>query len=228
MAPELDAPAVIGISEDNSPVIAKNPEITYRKNMLIKSSQFITSAVKPSQYPEPSFPEVAFAGRSNVGKSSLLNILVNRKSLVKTSKTPGRTQLINFFLVNESLFLVDLPGYGYAKVPAAVKRTWGPMIETYLSERQTLSSVVLIMDIRRRPKEHEFNFIDWLMARHLPCIPILTKTDKLSKTRQMQQRFAIAKLLDMAPDQLILFSAKNRSGLTKIWHAIEHHLKDGE
>jgi len=196
--------------------------------MLIKSAQFITSAVKSSQYPEPSFPEVAFSGRSNVGKSSLLNILVNRKNLVKTSKTPGRTQLINFFLVNQSLSLVDLPGYGYARVPAAVKRTWGPMIETYLSERESLTSVVLIMDIRRLPKEHEFNFIDWLTEQHLPCIPILTKTDKLSKTRQMKQRFSISKLLGMAPDQLILFSAKNRSGLMEVWQAIEHHLKGGD
>ena len=128
--------------------------------MLIKSAQFITSAVKPSQYPASTFPEVAFAGRSNVGKSSLLNVLVNRKRLVKTSKTPGRTQLINFFLVNQTLSLVDLPGYGYAKVPEAIKRSWGPMIETYLSERKALTSVVLIMDIRRLPKEHEFNFID--------------------------------------------------------------------
>jgi GTP-binding protein len=192
--------------------------------MLIKSAQFITSAVKPSQYPAPDFPEVAFAGRSNVGKSSLLNVLVNRKSLVKTSKTPGRTQLINFFMVNQSLSLVDLPGYGYAKVPAAIQRTWGPMIETYLSQRKALTSVVLIMDIRRLPREHEFNFIAWLREQDLPCIPVLTKADKLSKTRQMKQRFSIAKLLGMTPDQLILFSAKNRSGLLDVWRAIKHHL----
>lgn len=195
--------------------------------MLIKSARFITSAVKPSQYPAPEYSEVAFAGRSNVGKSSLLNVLVNRKNLVKTSKTPGRTQLINFFLLNESISLVDLPGYGYAKVPEAVKRSWGPMIENYLSLRESLTSVVLIMDIRRTPKVEEFNFIDWLQQRNIPCIPILTKIDKLSKNKQIKQRSIIAKNLGVLPDELIGFSAKSRAGLKNVWQAIECYLYEG-
>ncbi len=105
------------------------------KTMNILSAEFITSATRPSQYPPVNFPEIAFAGKSNVGKSSLINVLVNRKRLVKTSTTPGRTQLINFFDINGSMTFVDLPGYGYAKVPAAIKKSWKPMIETYLSER---------------------------------------------------------------------------------------------
>jgi len=195
--------------------------------MLIKSARFVTSAVKPSQYPAPDYPEVAFAGRSNVGKSSLLNVLVNRKNLVKTSKTPGRTQLINFFMVNESISLVDLPGYGYAKVPEKVKRSWGPMIENYLSGRECLTSVVLIMDIRRTPKIDEFNFIDWLDQRNIPCIPILTKIDKLSKNKQIKQRSTIGKKLGMPADELLGFSAKSRAGLNHVWQAIEYFLNAG-
>ena len=130
--------------------------------MKITSAEFVTSATKPSQYPPEGLPEIAFAGRSNVGKSSLINVLVNRKRLVKTSSTPGRTQLVNFFDINDSINFVDLPGYGYAKVPASVRKKWGPMIETYLSGRNTLKGVVVIMDIRRTPREEEQNLIDWL------------------------------------------------------------------
>src|ERR1035437_4044080 len=115
--------------------------------LIIKSTEFIKSAVKPNQYPEGNLPEIAFAGRSNVGKSSLINVLVNRKNLVRTSSTPGRTQLINFFNVNGRFTLVDLPGYGFAKVPLAVKKEWGPMMETYFASRSNLKGVGLIFDI---------------------------------------------------------------------------------
>ncbi len=200
--------------------------------MLVKSSEFVTSAVKPSQYPEALYPETAFAGRSNVGKSSLINTLVNRKRLVKTSATPGRTQLINFFLVNDGLSLVDLPGYGYAKVPASVKRNWGPMIETYLKWRETLKAVVLILDIRRIPGIEEQNFIDWLMFYRRKPILVLTKADKLSRTVQIKQRKAIGAALGMDVSALTLFSAKTRLGKPEVWSAIEravledHHEHD--
>ncbi len=191
------------------------------KPFIVKSAEFITSAVKPSQYPLPDFPEIAFAGRSNVGKSSLINVVVNRRRLVKTSRTPGRTQLINFFLINGLLSFVDLPGYGYAKVPAAVKKKWGPMIETYLSSRKSLKGVILIMDIRRSPGEEELNFIDWLAREGLTCLLVLTKIDKLSKTRQNKQRTMIAGAVDRNREDLLLFSAKTNKGKTDIWQAIE-------
>ena len=189
--------------------------------MIVKSSEFVTSAVKPSQYPPADMPEVAFAGRSNVGKSSLINTIINRKRLVKTSSTPGYTRLINFFTINAAFFFVDLPGYGYAKVPIKVKKQWGPMVETYLSTRKTLKGVALIMDIRRIPGPEELQFIEWLDHIGLPSVLILTKTDKLSKTKQLKQNFAIAKALDMDPNGLILFSAKTRQGKDAVWDAIE-------
>jgi GTP-binding protein len=188
--------------------------------MIIKSAEFVTSAVKPSQYPPEGLPEIAFAGRSNVGKSSLINTLVNRKHLVKTSSTPGRTQLINFFDLNNSLTFVDLPGYGYARVPAAVRKKWGPMIETYLSTRQTLKGVVIILDIRRLPREEERNLIDWLAHYGLPSIWVLTKTDKLSKTKVIKQQNAIVEALGMSTEDVILFSAKTRRGKDAVWDAV--------
>lgn len=188
--------------------------------MIIKSAEFVISAVKPSQYPPGLLPEIAFAGRSNVGKSSLINTLVNRKRLVKTSSTPGRTQLINFFEVNGQFSFVDLPGYGYAKVPLPVKKTWGPMIETYLSGRDTLAGVVLILDIRRIPRQEEFDFMAWLTKFGIERILVLTKTDKLSTTRQRNQMGAIASVLGIDADRLILFSAQTRKGREQVWEAV--------
>ncbi|MEE8480544.1 MAG: ribosome biogenesis GTP-binding protein YihA/YsxC [Desulfobacterales bacterium] len=189
--------------------------------MIIKSAKFVKSAAKSSQYPPAVLPEIAFAGRSNVGKSSLINILVNRKHLVKTSSTPGRTQLINFFVINETFSFVDLPGYGYARVPKSVKKNWGPMIETYFSTRETLKGVVFIMDIRRMPDQKELNLIDWFNHINIYSILILTKADKLSKTKQINQHLAIAKALSVDKKELILFSTKSRQGKDAVWHAIK-------
>ena len=192
--------------------------------MMIKSAEFVTSAVKPAHYPSPDLPEIAFAGRSNVGKSSLINTLVNRKRLVKTSATPGRTQLINFFIVNKAVYFVDLPGYGYARVPAAVKKHWGPMIETYLTSRKTLKGVALILDIRRMPGPEEANLLAWLGRYDIAIILILTKVDKLSKTNQLKQRQMIADALAKNKSELILFSAKTRKGKKEVLDAIEKQL----
>jgi len=189
--------------------------------MSIKSAEFIKSAVKTSDYPSAVLLEIAFTGRSNVGKSSLINTLVNRKHLVKTSSTPGRTQLINFFTINKVLSFVDLPGFGYAKVPGSVRKTWRPMIETYLLKRTTLKGVVLIMDIRRVPGILELNFIEWLHYHHIAHIPVLTKADKLSKTKQINQHNSIAKALNFDSRDLVLFSAKSRMGKDAVWDSIE-------
>jgi GTP-binding protein len=188
--------------------------------MKIKSAEFITSATKPSHYPPANLPEIAFAGRSNVGKSSLINTLINRKHLVKTSSTPGRTQLINFFNINETMVFVDLPGYGYAKVPQAVRKKWGPMIETFLSKRKTLKGVVVILDVRRTPKTEDLDLIRWLEYYNIACILVITKTDKLSKNKQLKQQAAIIQALAVDKQDVVLFSAKTRLGRNTVWEAI--------
>ena len=189
--------------------------------MIIKSAEFVTSAVKPQHYPPPEYPEIAFAGRSNVGKSSLINTLVNRKRLVKTSNTPGRTQLINFFLINSNLSFVDLPGYGYARVPAAIQKQWGPMIETYLASRETLMGVVLLVDIRRTPRQEEHDLLRWLDSHRRPYRIVVTKADKLSRNKQVRPLRVIADQFACAPENLLLFSAKTGQGLAPLWRALE-------
>jgi GTP-binding protein len=194
--------------------------------MIIKSAEFVISAAKASQYPTDPLPEIAFAGRSNVGKSSLINTLVNRKQLVKTSNTPGRTQLINFFCINHSFFLVDLPGYGYAKVPAYVQKKWGPMVETYIASRTNLKAVAVIMDIRRTPGTFEHDLLAWLKGLELAPILILTKADKISKINQKKQRQKIGATLGVLTDQLSLFSSKTRLGKEKVWQILNPLLKN--
>lgn len=184
--------------------------------MIIRSAVFVKSAVKPSQYPEAVLPEVAFVGRSNVGKSSLINTLLNRKRLVKTSSTPGRTQLINFFDINGAFTFVDLPGYGYAKVPKSVVKTWGEMIETYLSTRQTLKGVVLLMDIRRTPGQDEMDLISWFQHYAIPTCYVLTKADKFSNQKRKVHHEKCGETLGIPPSELICFSAKTRLGRERL------------
>ncbi|MDW7645368.1 MAG: ribosome biogenesis GTP-binding protein YihA/YsxC [Desulfuromonadales bacterium] len=189
--------------------------------MLIKSAEFVKSATRPDNYPASDLPEVAFAGRSNVGKSSLINVLVNRKALVRTSSTPGRTQLLNFFDINGTFSLVDLPGYGFAKVPLAVKKDWGPMVRTFLERRHNLRAVVILFDIRRVPREEDLQLLDWLEEYQIPTIPVLTKVDKVSRGQREKQIKPILDATGLPRDAFSLFSALNREGRDEVWERIE-------
>ncbi|HWO19571.1 MAG TPA: ribosome biogenesis GTP-binding protein YihA/YsxC [Kofleriaceae bacterium] len=160
-------------------------------------ARFVTSAAKPADFPPPSLPEVAVVGRSNVGKSSLINALVGQDGLARTSRTPGRTRLINWFEIGSQppFFLVDLPGYGYADVSQAVRETWRPMIQTYLEERKTLAGVLLLVDIRRNAEDEEQDFVPWLSLQETPIVVALTKADKLPKNKRVLEVARAKKLL---------------------------------
>jgi GTP-binding protein len=179
---------------------------------------FLKSAFRTDQYPPADRPEIAFAGRSNVGKSSLINTLVNRKKLARTSSKPGRTQSINFFSLDDHFYLVDLPGYGFAKVPIKVKKSWQQMVETYLRERSNLRAVVLILDIRRNPALGDLDLLNWLIHFSIPAISVLTKADKLSRQKARARAGKIGRQLeDLSTAGPILFSAKTRQGREEIW-----------
>jgi GTP-binding protein len=188
--------------------------------MMITSAEFVTSAVRPAQFPPPDLPEFAFAGRSNVGKSSLINTLVSRRKLVQTSSTPGKTRLINFFRINETITFVDLPGYGYARVSEEERRRWRPMVEQYLSCRDSLKAVVVVLDIRRTPNAEDGQLLQWLEHRDVPCVLVATKADKLSKTSQRKQLTLIADALETDPEEIIVFSAKSRQGRDALWRVL--------
>jgi GTP-binding protein len=193
--------------------------------MDVHQAVFIKSAVKPKDFPPSELPEVAFVGRSNVGKSSLINVLAGRKALVRTSSTPGRTQLINFFDINGTLTLVDLPGYGYAKAPPDIRKQWGPMIETYLAKRENLKAVVLILDIRRIPSDGDLDMLGWLERYGVPPIIVLTKCDKLSKNERSKQTTLIAKAIQRDTGIMLPFSALSKVGRDGIWTEITRLLE---
>lgn len=191
------------------------------ENPKVKSVSFIKSAVYPRDYPEHELPEIAVAGRSNVGKSSLINGLVNRKRLAKVSNTPGRTQLLNFFLVNDSFVLCDLPGYGFAKVPKKIKMGWGQMIETYLSERPNMRALLLLVDARREPGQWEMDLVTWSIHHGYAVVPVATKIDKLSASKRKPGLAKIAKKLGLTSKQLVGWSALTGDGLEALWGRIE-------
>ncbi|MCH8209328.1 MAG: YihA family ribosome biogenesis GTP-binding protein [Nitrospinae bacterium] len=196
--------------------------------MKIFLAEYMASAVAAKQYPNSHLPEIAFAGRSNVGKSSLINTLLNRKNLVKTSNTPGKTQTINFFNVNDHLIFADLPGYGFARVPEKIKKTWRIMVERYLLNRQTLKSVVFIIDIRRNPTEWDLKMKSWLEENGIDYILVATKTDKVTKKERKDKLNKISEAFLQDKDiVLIPFSSKKKEGRKNLWNEILKKINAG-
>jgi GTP-binding protein len=195
--------------------------------MKIISAEFIISAVSAQQYPSGTLPEIAFVGRSNVGKSSLINSLLNRKKLVKTSATPGKTQMINFFDVNHEFICADLPGYGFAKVPPAVQKKWQALVEQYLINRENLRVVVLIVDIRRKPTDLDLHMQEWLEQYEVDYILVATKADKLSQAEQSKQLKQIRQAFLKDKDQeLVAYSSKNQRGRKELWRLLQQRMAD--
>jgi GTP-binding protein len=191
--------------------------------MKITSTKFILSAHGRSQFPTDNLPEIVFAGRSNVGKSSLLNRLVGQ-DIAKTSGTPGKTQAINFFLVNEKFYFVDLPGYGYARVSKQMRRDWRKLIEGYLSDRPSLRASIVIIDVRREKiPDSDIQVMDYLLSVDVPCIPVLTKIDKLNRSKLAKMKKIHARQLpkDCEP---VHFSAVTKDGLKELNKRIAAHL----
>ncbi|HHX75131.1 MAG TPA: YihA family ribosome biogenesis GTP-binding protein [Firmicutes bacterium] len=193
--------------------------------MKIVAAEFVTSAAGPAQYPAGGLPEIALVGRSNVGKSSLLNSLVNRRRLAQTSGTPGKTRLVNFFLINSEFYLVDLPGYGYARVSHGLKKSWAETIETYLQTRETLRLVVQLVDVRHPPTADDLMMYQWLVHYSLPAVIVATKADKISRGAYGKQLAQIRRELNLGPEgPVILYSSHTGQGRDRLWQIIRQYL----
>ncbi|WP_409302002.1 ribosome biogenesis GTP-binding protein YihA/YsxC [Peribacillus sp. SCS-155] len=190
--------------------------------MKVTSADIVISAVKPEQYPAEPYPEFALAGRSNVGKSSFINKMINRKNLARTSSKPGKTQTLNFYIINDSMHFVDVPGYGYAKVSKSERAAWGKMIETYFTMREQLRAALLIVDLRHPPTQDDVLMYDFLKHHDLPCIVIATKADKIPKGKWQKHLKVTRETLDMdKEDELILFSGETGQGKDQAWAALQ-------
>lgn len=190
--------------------------------MKVKNAELDRVAVKPDQYPCDGLPEIAFAGRSNVGKSSLFNTLVNRKKLARVSQSPGKTRTINFYVINDRFRIVDLPGYGYAKVSKSVSQQWGPMIEKYLASRSELVKVVQLVDSRHEPSKQDVQMYEWLKYYGMDGIVVATKSDKISRNELAKNIALIRETLKMAPeDKVIAVSSLKKTGYEELWEILE-------
>lgn len=195
--------------------------------MKIKKAEHEITAVRPAQYPELPLPEVAFAGRSNVGKSSMINSLLNRRKLAYVGNTPGKTRQINFFIVNDEFRLVDLPGYGYAKVSKAEKSSWGKLANTYLEIREQLKLIVHLIDIRHKPTVKDKEMADWLMQSGIPYAVCAVKSDKISRGKYKKHVMEIISVLDLPPDTpFVIYSSMKKEGIAELWEIIEYYMFD--
>lgn len=194
--------------------------------MNVNNVDLIAVAAKKQQYPESFLPEIAFVGKSNVGKSSLINCMVNRKSLARTSSSPGKTRTINFYNIENTLHFVDLPGYGYARASKTEIEKWGKMIEEYLLKREQLKSIILLIDIRHEPSSNDKMMYDWLKHYGYKIIIVATKSDKLKRSQISKHISNIIKSLSLEKnDMLIPFSSENKNGKNELWDIIENIIK---
>lgn len=197
--------------------------------MKVTNAEFIISAVGPDQYPVDALPEIALAGRSNVGKSSLINRMINRKNLARTSSTPGKTQHMNYYRINEALYFVDFPGYGYAKVSKTQRAAWGKMIEKYMLERQTLKLVLMVVDLRHPPTKDDVMMYDWLQHYDIPICVVATKADKIPKSRwQKHVKQMKESLLLRSTDLFVMFSSELGVGKEELWAVIQSFTENGD
>lgn len=194
--------------------------------MEFKKARFVTSAPSLDQCPEPHYPEVCYAGRSNAGKSSLINALLNHKGLAKTSNVPGKTQQMNYYLVDDKAYFVDLPGFGYAKVSKKERERWGRNIRDYLLERSTLKLIIHLVDIRHEPSGLDEDFFYWMGVNRMPFLVVLSKSDKLSRNRQQQSKFRLERILDDMNIEVpvVVGSAEEKSGIQEIKTLISEFL----